>query len=1169
MKAMVDDRDGTTRRGAARAVLAAVVAGVALFALFAGGPRGALAQVLPMQTTESPTGEPSESPTGEPSEQPSPTETPEPTGPAVTLLNPAAEYQPGLDQTGDETPKISDKFDGVNETFHIAAVTRGAPQGAIVEAFWQPSGGGETSIGTLTRLDDGAGAWGLEWDVPEDLSGAGTMVVKLFNGTNELAIDSEAAEIDNNEETVEIGWPTNGGRLGWFKPKGGNWRAAIEGTTSRFAQRVFVYYTTSPNGSQPVYKNCAATTYVNPPAAAAGTNFRRWTFTCELAGTDVPSDLTGIAAVATETDNPIQPGASGLLTNESGDAHRVVGYAQEVEDMTLSIAPAHPATVSAAYPTGDAQEAGNDCLEFNITVLDGLERPVQGANVDIHLQGPGDEAGFGDEGAAAHGSSSSRPPNDGGHENEEGWDCDSPGARFGDQGEHELPDRDDVKHIESTTTGTGMSGPTGIRPGQFRFHIFSEEPGRSFLTAWVDEEPLKKETGVRDADDDVRGPGEASDTYEAQWLAGPTQVRLVPSSDSFVTGSCNQVTVSVRGGRTPVEGANVDVHATGPTNDLDFCDPPGASPNRAPEDGSHDDEDSGEGSHPPEDPDGSSTQHTEGETDDSGAFVIGLRSPADGDTTLQAWVDGGRGSDNDVQDSGEPSGNGGYTWASSADDATVRFLNPSGYGDGAGYNVSVAEDGNEFFHIITRVDLPSLIDGVEILVSSDDGASFSKIGDAVRIGQSDVYQFQWTAPIDEGSYTLRARIVGTDRSDDAEIDLDNSLNTVELSRPANNEAVAFVEQTATVEGTASAEAEGATFYYAQTAARDVNDAAAWTECGTVELEAPGDAPQQFQGDCTLAEGDQAGSVTGIAAIADTCDPLAGCDPPLGAVMHESGDAHRAFGLDSTPIVGLRPAGGEGAKGTCQRIVVDVEDQAGGGVPGADVDVHLDGPGGNVHFCNPDGSFDNRDAPNEGNHAPVQGNSDEGRHQNSGIVHTEGQTGSNGRFVVGIVAKRNGTSRVTAWVDETENDVEDGHESSAKATFRWVDAGRCTVRGTGGDDVLDGTPGNDRICGLGGDDVIDGRGGNDVIIGGGGRDIIRGGRGKDRLIGGKGDDSLVGGAGNDLIKGGKGHDVLSGKGGRDTLRGGPGNDNLKGGSGRDRCFGNGGADKFRGCERQQQ
>jgi Tol biopolymer transport system component len=78
------------------------------------------------------------------------------------------------------------------------------------------------------------------------------------------------------------------------------------------------------------------------------------------------------------------------------------------------------------------------------------------------------------------------------------------------------------------------------------------------------------------------------------------------------------------------------------------------------------------------------------------------------------------------------------------------------------------------------------------------------------------------------------------------------------------------------------------------------------------------------------------------------------------------------------------------------------------------------------------------------------------------------------------------------------------------------AGRCTLTGTPGDDVLHGTSANDVICGGGGDDVVDGRGGNDRVMGGTGDDLVIGGPGRDVLFGGPGADDLWGGHGSDRL-----------------------------------------------------
>ncbi len=87
---------------------------------------------------------------------------------------------------------------------------------------------------------------------------------------------------------------------------------------------------------------------------------------------------------------------------------------------------------------------------------------------------------------------------------------------------------------------------------------------------------------------------------------------------------------------------------------------------------------------------------------------------------------------------------------------------------------------------------------------------------------------------------------------------------------------------------------------------------------------------------------------------------------------------------------------------------------------------------------------------------------------------------------------------------------------------------CTIKGTGGKDVLRGTANRDVICGMGGEDTIKGRGGNDLVLGGSGDDTIAGGTGDDRLYGGPSGDALDArdGSGGDLANGGRGGDTCS-------------------------------------------
>jgi hypothetical protein len=96
-------------------------------------------------------------------------------------------------------------------------------------------------------------------------------------------------------------------------------------------------------------------------------------------------------------------------------------------------------------------------------------------------------------------------------------------------------------------------------------------------------------------------------------------------------------------------------------------------------------------------------------------------------------------------------------------------------------------------------------------------------------------------------------------------------------------------------------------------------------------------------------------------------------------------------------------------------------------------------------------------------------------------------------------------------------------------------------------------GNDRIT-IGPEITIRARiwggAGKDTITGGGGDDILFGEKQKDVLIGGAGQDWLDGGKDNDVLDGGAGVDSLMGGHGKDTLSGGPDQDFLTGGKHKD-------------------
>lgn len=1108
------------------------------------------------------------------------TPTPADTGPSVKLLNPSQAYDPNLlapprpPETPDP-PKISDKFDGVDELYHVVAVTRNAPANSTIEAYFQPNVGLEMTVGILTPVPGQPDTWEMFWDIPNDmLATSGTFKVVLFaqgpTGFEEVASDETAARVDRAEETAEFSWPSQGGQLGFHKPKGGFWRTVVEGTASAAAIRVAVFYSVTPIGEDLEYTRCA---YVN--IGAASQNRKPFVASCALVGKALPSQVTSMAVVAIEDDVPNANTNVNAYTQESADVHRVNPYVQDVATMTVELEGmpgANGEITDANYPTGrrrtamreldpEANPFPTNCLKFRAVVKDHLGRPVQGANLDAHMVGPNDQAGFGSDNASADTTEDSvyKAPDKSGHAQESSRFCsdffdtpeDDRGTPMEPQGEHNVPGGADIKHVE-TTAGTGLdpvpatSTAFTFGPGQSRFLIFSFQPGFTDLTVWIDDEPLVNESTAREADDDLPETTEPSASIRAQWLPAPLTLRISPQNDSAPVGECNKYTVRARAGNAVVPNINVDVHAGGPNNDLDFCDPGDGSPRRAPDkptgETAHQAEDEGESSHSSASPETPQRQHTEGETDDAGNFVFGITSTATGASQITAWVDGEKDQDDDVlNEDEEVSATASKSWAASAQDAQVRFVNPSGYG-GSGDNVSNRRDADNNFHIVARVDLPDVVPGVEFFVSSDDTV-FTKIGDGTRVGDSDTWEFFWPVTVPDGAYTLRAQIMGTDKREDRAITVNNEsgtgddptdlgLETAEITRPLNAAAAPFDKGATTVEGVASAGATGVTFFYTTTAASEVRDEDQWAECGAVTL--PGaDVTQNFKGSCALQDPDEDGTrdaaadVTGIAALASICDPVTGCTPAGGRVS-QSGDAHRVFGFEANPVVTIEPAEAAGQTTRCQRFEMSVKDAAGLGIADVNVDLHLTGPTDTAEFCDlADGTP--RRAPDRAGHAASPNQADEGIHPEEGsdAHHTEGETGSGGKFVFGVTSGTSGDSLILGWADQDDNDELDGNEKSDTSVMHWGGGGggssKCTIKGNAKDNVLRGTRGADIICGGGGDDVIRGRGGKDKIYGGGGNDALRGNRGDDLIKGGPGNDRLNGGRGRDRCRPGRGRD----------------------------------------------
>ncbi|MDQ3951682.1 MAG: hypothetical protein M3279_01780 [Actinomycetota bacterium] len=1077
-----------------------------------------------------------------PSPSPSPSGSASPEGPglSVQLLNPSPAY--------DDTPKVSDRFDGVDSLYTIVARTTGSAESAILEAVVSPQNSdgtyqNEILIGDLVRAGPESDVWQLDWDIPSSLrEGLARITVRAFvetaGGFVETGSDSAVVDVFYSDptaaplgayETVDLVWPEQDGPLGWYKPRVGAWRVVIDGTTSPGANFVQLFFSTSAPGQELSFVPCG-----NTGITARGTH-NTFSGRCTLDALTLPSQVTTIAALA-----EYREAVSGTRFPQAADVRSVDSYDLDPHDMSVAITPLWRRAIAPAAA----------CQSFTVTVTDEHGRPVLGANVDMHATGPTDELVIIGNGIFV--------PQD--HATEQTLPCPSSlplPQTPRTQGDHNVPGGIDSKHME-TGQGTGLdlmaqpSGETG-------FMIASENPGFTDLLVWVDEEQIGRETQQRGADDDRLEPGEPAGAARLQWLRAPITLSLDPVGGTSPTGTCFPYVVKARAGTAAVPGINVDVHATGPDDALDFCSPPDAIERRAPSAAT------GANAHEAEEPteshhfsgDGADAQHTEGETDPAGNFVVGLTSPITGDTSVVAWIDGEAGADNDVQDGGETSTSGTISWASAASEAELGFLAPSPYGGdtsaagtaGGGSGTQLPDAGG-VTTIRVRADLAAAVPAIEILLSRDNRATYATLGEAERVGQTDVYELVWPIDLPDGNYGLRARIPGTTIVEDVNVKVGAgdllpmvpapAYETLRLDRPEVAKGVPFSRRATVVAGSTSAGAEGVDVFYTKVPAKDTPRAVDWIFCGYAGLDGTGTTRQEFSTVCTLTGGDQAEQVTGIAAITFDCT-AAGCDanprpepaadgtPALREQgQKETGQALRVFGYDAHPLLAVEPPETEAVTRDCRRLHVVLRDQTGQPLGRANVDLHLEGAAPSTHFCRPADAAPSLRAPDGAGHTTTAEDPAvqlEAHHDgDAGPLHTEAETLPDGSLVFGVTSET-GDTRVTAWLDRNDDDVQDANDPSDTALVHWVAPRGCSIVGSEGPDVLSGTPGNDVFCGLEGNDVFRGLGGDDTVFAGEGADRIFGGDGRDTIRGGRGRDLLDGGRGRDVCRGGPGVDRI--------------------------------------------
>ncbi|MFN2545611.1 MAG: hypothetical protein ABR600_13730 [Actinomycetota bacterium] len=381
--------------------------------------------------------------------------------PALSVAPVGAFLNPSGDAThGGPGTLLSAKDDGTDSTFHFSVRATPATAGATIVRvgiqYRQPSAVSFATIADATSV--GPDTWEWNWDVlhsgvAEGKTGAVRAVVEDSNG--ELAFvpgtDGLSVVFDDSLPTVEMTKPPNGGDLGF---NGQN--ATISGTSSGDADEIDAYYSTTGPGPDPVWTSCGSAT-VLPTGSPS-----QWSLTCKLAATDKAEAVQAVAVV------PVSHLPSPLGTMGSGDAHRVTGFSQSPNSVTIN-------------PPSITETVGH-CHYFTMQVLDATGASVGGRQVSVHITGPGANVRFGNGGPV---SSFTSPSNATAHDAFETADtCDkynvgsgggqTPAAP-GQSGQEGIHASSNAKHIVGTTTADG-----------FTFAVVGHNAGSTAIEAWYD-----------------------------------------------------------------------------------------------------------------------------------------------------------------------------------------------------------------------------------------------------------------------------------------------------------------------------------------------------------------------------------------------------------------------------------------------------------------------------------------------------------------------------------------------------------------------------------------------------------------------------------------------------------------------------------------------------------
>lgn len=666
--------------------------------------------------------------------------------PSIQIVNPAP-----------SATTLSDKFDGVDQSYHVVASLANVPAGAVAEALVVPAGGVERAIGFLCppSADAPNQSVDLMWDMPPSMAeGLGLLRVRLYSDSGsdaqQLAVDEIAVDLQHREppaasspgqavtdvaaaEALELTWPQSGGPLGFYKPSGPDqrWSAVIDGTASREATApagIKLFYSTTAPGAEPTFTPCGSTGATLPPVGPGETaTHRRFRGLCTLQKEDLPAFITAIAA--TYRSERAKGAAEDPYVQNVSDAHIIQPFVQSPAEMAVALTH-HSTSSSAAHPSGRRKVAGltaaDGCMTFKALVVDQYDRPVRGVNVDARITGPTDVAQF-------DGSTVQAP--DGAALTEEASDC--KGATNGKQGREFVPDGPDRKIAES------VSGTDG--DGGWTFKLYSSDPGVTDILAWIDDVELSSEGADRAADDDLLSPSDAQAISWAQWLEKPLELSITPKDDAVNTGTCRVFTVVAKGGSQLAAGLNIDLHARMPGGDLSLCYPDDSVALNEPDTGHK------EGHvHRPSagagtacDASGPPCVHMEGTTDSEGKLAFGVSSPVTGTGTLRLWSDGETETNDDSSAAGEPGVTSSINFVGYAHQVNVKIVNPT---------LLSPKISSSLVPVLVRVDAPHLVKKMSVFLATA-GDRYRQIGEATRIGMTDTFLYEWDLdiPLEEQS----------------------------------------------------------------------------------------------------------------------------------------------------------------------------------------------------------------------------------------------------------------------------------------------------------------------------------------------------------------------------------------------------------------------------------